>query len=72
MADAAKKGVQVRYTGQADVRKINKADFATVDLDHDAVKFDRAGGFVQEVSEPVADWLVANDNFELVKDEPKA
>ena len=67
MAESKVEQVSVKYTGQADIRILPKNDLADkAGAEHDRLRFAKDNDWTLPVSQPVADWLVANDAFELV------
>ena len=67
MAESKVEQVLVKYTGQADIRILPKNDLTDkAGAEHDWLRFAKDNDWTLPVSQPVADWLVANDAFELV------
>jgi hypothetical protein len=61
---------QVKYTGHADKRTLKAADFRRNGVeDQNMVEWSRENGFVAEVTEDAADWLVTLDGFQVVNDD---
>lgn len=54
---------KLKYTGPADVRKIGKADFAAVGVeDQTAIEAVKKNGFVVEVSDAAAEYLLREES----------
>jgi hypothetical protein len=66
---------QLKYTGPADVRKINKDDFAGVGVeDQSAIIASKKNNFVVEVNDSAAEYLLREESdfwSEVEASEPK-